>query len=150
ICILTLILSFLFQHPLPSPGVIVVEDALLIAWGAGAGWLRQQLEVREQTRQHTDDAYRILVETSAQGLVIFQDQRAVFANAAGAELTGYSVDELLTMTQEQTFALTHPDDRPAIIQRLQDRAAGKPPTPRTEFRLIRKGGEIRWFELYTT
>jgi PAS domain S-box-containing protein len=101
------------------------------------------------SRIKAEKAYRILVESSVQGLVILQDSKVVFANAAQAALTGYSVEEILAMTPQQNLELAHPEDRAFVARRLQDRSAGKPLSTRAEIRLIRKDGALRWVEMYS-
>ena len=44
-----------------------------------------------------EEAYRVLVENSQQGLVIFQDDRIAFANHVVAEMSGYTVEELMVV-----------------------------------------------------
>jgi PAS domain S-box-containing protein len=148
--ILTLPLGVLFGYQSPTIIEIILGAVALTICGAITGWLRERYTPREPAKQQTDDAYRIVVETSVQGLVIFQDEKTVFANAAEADLTGYSVEELFAMTPRQTFEMTHPEDRDLVAGRLQDRAAGKTIAPRAEFRLLRKDGETRWVEMYST
>jgi PAS domain S-box-containing protein len=94
--------------------------------------------------------YRTLVESLSQGLVIFQDNHIVFANAAEAELTGYRIEELLAMTSEQMVAMIHPDERGWVIPRLQDQTAGEPTSTRAEIQLIRKDGTPHWVEIHVT
>jgi PAS domain S-box-containing protein len=103
---------------------------------------------RNQIQEET--LYRTLVESLSQGLVIFQDNHIVFANAAEAELTGYSIEELLAMTLEQMVAMIHPDERGWVIPRLQDQAARKPTSTRAEIQLIRKDGTPHWVEIHVT
>lgn len=102
------------------------------------------------SRIQAEEAYRTLVETSMQGLVILQDRRIVFTNQALVDLTGYSMEQLLALTQEQTLGLVHPDDRAAIARRLQDREDGKTIPSRAEVRMMRKDGAVRWIEMYST
>ncbi|MEO8607059.1 MAG: ATP-binding protein [Chloroflexota bacterium] len=101
------------------------------------------------SRVQAEEAYRTLVETSVQGLVIFQENRVVFANAAEAALTGYSIEDILAMTPQQNLELAHPEDREFVARRLQDRSSGKPLSTRAEIRLTRKDGEMRWVEMYS-
>jgi len=57
---------------------------------------------RDITEQkETEEAYRALVEQSLQGLVIIQDFRIVFANRAFAEITGSTVEELLSFSPKE-------------------------------------------------
>ena len=86
----------------------------------------------------------MLVNNSHHSLTIFQNGRFVFANGAVAELTGYSIDELLAL--DDPIKLFHPDDRPAIYANLRRRIAGDEVPAYSEYRIIRKDGSIRWVE----
>jgi len=48
-------------------------------------------------RKLTEEAYHTLVDHSLQGLAILQDERVVFTNQALAEITGYTIDEMLAI-----------------------------------------------------
>ncbi|MBC7217153.1 MAG: PAS domain S-box protein [Candidatus Caldatribacterium sp.] len=100
----------------------------------------------EEERRRSEEAYRSLVEHSLQGLAILQDGRVVFANSALAELSGYTVEELLALSPEEVQAVVHPDDRERVLQRMNDRLAGKEVPPRQEFRFFHKDGTVRWVE----
>jgi len=108
------------------------------------------VSVDVRSRIEAEEAYRTVVETSRQGLVILQDSRLVFANPAQAEMTGYSIDELLAMTPQQTLELAHPDDRELVAKRLQEPTDEQSRHPRVEIRMLRKDGQVRWVELYST
>jgi PAS domain S-box-containing protein len=107
-------------------------------------------ERAEEALRESEEKYRTLVEQSLQGLVIAQDipPRLVFANFAMAEILGYTVEELLSLSPEETEMLVHPEDQAAFFQRYQDRLAGKPTPPRYEVRAIRKDGAVRWVEMF--
>ncbi len=104
------------------------------------------------TTEHRDvsEAYRSLVEDSAQGLAIIQDGRIVFANQKMAFITGYSVSQLKAMSPEEIEALVHPEDRHAVWSRHRDRLDGKALTNPYEFRGIHKDGHVRWLQLYAS
>ncbi|MHB0858946.1 MAG: PAS domain S-box protein [Anaerolineae bacterium] len=61
--------------------------------------------------------------------------------------TGYSVDEFLAMTADQTRALIHPEDYPGYMQRTGELLASQEPAPhdRLEFRWRTNRGAWRWF-----
>lgn len=105
--------------------------------------LERQLFVHRQT----EELYCAQVEKSIQGLIIIQDLSIVFANNAFAELSGYTVEELLSLSPENVRALIYPEDQAIVLRRLQDRLEGKAVPSRYEFRGIRKDGEIRWLEM---
>jgi two-component system cell cycle sensor histidine kinase/response regulator CckA len=98
--------------------------------------------------RESEAKYRRLVENSLQGLSIVQNGRIVFCNKAIAEMSGYSIEELLSL--EDSIALVHEDDRPKTHKRRQDRLMGIPVSSHYEHRLIRKDGESRWMEVFAS
>jgi two-component system cell cycle sensor histidine kinase/response regulator CckA len=93
----------------------------------------------------SEEKYRMLVEHSLQGLAIVRDDQIKFCNNAYAAMTGYSVEELLSVVDTRT--LIHPDDRDLVLRRAHDRLMRKPVPSNYEHRIIRKDGETRWLEI---
>ncbi len=108
------------------------------------GLLQKELLQRKQA----EEAHRAVVEHSLQGLAIVQDFRLVFANQAFAEISGYTIEELLSLLPKEVKALVHPEDQPLVWGRFRDRLAGKPVPPRYEYRGIQKDGTVRWLEMF--
>ncbi|MCH7559446.1 MAG: PAS domain S-box protein, partial [Planctomycetes bacterium] len=101
-------------------------------------------------RKKAEEAYRSLVDHSLQGLAIFQDGRVVFANQAMADITGYTVEEMLALSSEQVLAFVHPDDHEFVWNRYRDRLNGEELPERYEFRGIRKDGSMCWVEIHAS
>jgi PAS domain S-box-containing protein len=103
-------------------------------------------------RKEAEEAYRMLVDYSLQGMAIFEgvDQRfrLVFANPGLSRIGSYSTSELMSMTPNQLKMLIHPEDRNWVWERARDYLVGKPVSPRFEFRFICKVGLVRWVEGY--
>jgi PAS domain S-box-containing protein len=93
-------------------------------------------------RKRAEEAYRSLVDHSLQGLAIFQDGRIVFANEAMAEITGYTVQEMLEAPPERVQAFVHPEDREMVWRRHEQRLNGQILPERYEIRGIRKDGSV--------
>jgi PAS domain S-box-containing protein len=93
--------------------------------------------------------YRTLIEQSLEGIMIGQGSpfRVVFANPAMAQMLGYSLDELTSLSPKEVEALVHPEDRALFFGRFGDRLQEKPTPAHYEFRAIRKDGQVRWFEV---
>jgi two-component system sensor histidine kinase/response regulator len=100
--------------------------------------------LRESEKKH-----RTLVEQSLQGLAVVQDYLVVFANSAAAEITGFTVDELLSMSPQAVREIIHSEDRRLAWDRFRDRMAGETPDSRHEYRLVRKDGTVRWIEMFS-
>ncbi|MEW6357844.1 MAG: PAS domain S-box protein [Planctomycetota bacterium] len=105
--------------------------------------LRQEMSERARA----EEAYRTLVDQSLHGIVVVQEGRIVFANPAFAEISGYTVEELLAMSVEQAENLKHPGDRAMVLGYYRNRLAGKPAPSRYEYRLLRKDGKVRWVDV---
>ena len=101
-------------------------------------------------RKRAEEAYRTLVDHSLQGLVIIQDERVVFVNQAMEEISGYTVDEMLSMSPKEVQEFVHSDDRALVWGRHRERLNGKLPPDHYEFRAIRKDGSIRWLEIHSS
>ncbi len=97
-------------------------------------------------RIEAEEAYRILVEHTRQGLVIVQSEALIFANQAIASITGYHAEHLRTMTLEEIKLLLHPDERELLLKCLGEQRMGKAGAQAHEFRIIRSNGEVRWLE----
>lgn len=98
--------------------------------------------------RRAQEAYRSLVDWSIQGLIVFQDQGIAFANGAMAEITGYSIDELVAAPPEQMHDFVHPEDRDLVWQRHAARMEGEVVEPHYAFRIIRKDGSVAWLEIH--
>jgi len=94
--------------------------------------------------------YRSLAEQSVQGITILTSDRLLYYNPAFRELVGYSDNELLEMTATDIWDLVHPDDRDDLRKRMEDKISGRPIPPRYEYRFIRKTGDVRWVESFTS
>jgi PAS domain S-box-containing protein len=105
-------------------------------------------KLAEEALRASEEKYRALVEQSLQGLVIVQNFQIVFANTALVEISGYTVDELLSLSPKKVKAMVHPEDQALTWGRFQDRLAGKSVPSRYECRGIRKNGTVRWIEMF--
>lgn len=87
-----------------------------------------------------DNLFRILTEKSLAGIYVVQDGKFCFINATAAAYAGYSVAEL---TGRESDSVVHPEDREAVKRNAQAMLRSDSNSPH-EFRIITKGGEVRW------
>ena len=106
---------------------------------------RLELAVRE-----SEEKYRSLVENSLQGVLVLQDFRIVYANKKCEEITGYTVEELLSLPPEKVVNVIHPDDQALVWGRFRERLEGKEVPPYYEYRGMRKDGSVRWIEMFAS
>ncbi|MBU7048212.1 MAG: PAS domain S-box protein [Theionarchaea archaeon] len=104
----------------------------------------------ERELQESEEKYRTLVEQSLQGIAIAHGipPRLVFMNTALSEMLGYTTEELLSLTSQETVNLVHPEDQSFLLEHYQHVLEGNPSLPRYELRLIRKDGTICWLEIH--
>jgi len=107
--------------------------------------------VFELEAQGTDGKwFQTLLYQSIQGLLIVQEFRIIFTNPAFAKISGYSIEELRSLTPDQVMAMVHPEDQALVWGRFRDRLEGKDAPVRYEYRGIRKDGSVRWLEMVAT
>jgi PAS domain S-box-containing protein len=98
----------------------------------------------------SEQKYQQLVEKSLQGIVILQDFQIVYSNPAFARMTGYSVDELLSLQKEGLMILVHPDDREMVWGNFRKRMAGLEIPPHYKFKGLTKDGRQKILDLYAS
>ena len=101
-------------------------------------------------KRHAEAAYRSLIDHALYGMAILQMGRVIFANQALADISGYSVAELLRLTPEQVSAVVHKEDRKKVLAHMSVRLAGREAPSTQLLRFIRKDGSARWVETQFT
>jgi diguanylate cyclase (GGDEF)-like protein/PAS domain S-box-containing protein len=89
--------------------------------------------------------YQLLFETSAQGMVLRRGEKIILVNQCFADMVGYTIDELLDFSFEDSLNLIHPQDREMILARYRDLLAGKDLPNTYEYRFLRRNGEAGWW-----
>lgn len=99
--------------------------------------------------QESEQKYRILVESSLQGILIMTpDLQIIYSNSSLTRITGYSFEEISSATSENSFNIfIHPDDTQFVKLCFMDRAKGKQVKHNFESRIIHKNEGIRWCEI---
>ena len=92
-----------------------------------------------------ESIYRLLFETSGQGMVLRQGEKIILVNQSFADMVGFPIDELLDFSMEQAFNLTHPLDREEALMRFHDLVSGKDLSKRYIYRFLRRNGETGWW-----
>jgi PAS domain S-box-containing protein len=88
-----------------------------------------------------------LVEGSIQGVFVMRRDRALFCNAAGAELLGYAAPaQVLRLPNMRE--LIHQDDREGVSAELSAMARGERPAQRRAYRCLRADGATIWVESF--
>jgi PAS domain S-box-containing protein len=98
-------------------------------------------KLMEESVREAELQFRVLVESSAEAVLVFQDDAIKFANRRSEAMSGYSPEEALGM---KPMDFVHPDDRGWIADLAKKRSAGDATPFKFDFRLIRKDGGIVW------
>ncbi|TFG31277.1 PAS domain S-box protein [Candidatus Thorarchaeota archaeon] len=104
----------------------------------------------EENLRKSEVKYRSLAEQSPQGITILTRDRFLYYNPAFRDIVGYSDEELSKMTANDVWDLVYPDDRDELTIRMRDKIAGRPIAPRYEYRFVRKNGQVRWVESFSS
>jgi PAS domain S-box-containing protein len=94
--------------------------------------------------EERDRFFQTILQRSLSGLLIFQENRVVYANPAMQEIVGLSEDEIL---QINPFEFVHPADRDMVKQRAAQRLKGMPTPDDYEFRIITAESKTKWVRL---
>ncbi len=104
----------------------------------------------EKTLKESENRFFSLLDQSLQAVTIIQNDRIVYSNPAAEKLLDYTNEELNAFSLKDFFKLIHPKDQEFVSSRLQSRLDGKAVPSRYEYRLIRKSGETRWVDFFST
>lgn len=98
-------------------------------------------------RIRAEEAHRVLVEQSLQGLAIIQDGRLAFANSVISQMIGFSREELYSFDTEQLRQLVPVEDRESTSAHLRGHMEGRPDPGARLTRIKHKDGSLRWLEI---
>lgn len=101
----------------------------------------------EEALRASEERFRLVVENSRDGihLLDLKTQRYTFISPAQSELTGFTLEELLELTADETFQRLHPEDQEWAETYLNQVVKGEDPGLPVEYRWKVKSGEYRWF-----
>jgi len=99
----------------------------------------------EMSLAESEEKFRTFTEFSPIPIMIYQDNKWIYANPSAIKITGYSAAELLTMN---FWEFVHPDFRDLIKQRGSERQEGGNPVSHYEFKIVHKGGDEKWVDFW--
>ncbi|MBD3167290.1 PAS domain S-box protein, partial [bacterium] len=146
-------------HCTRSDGEMSVIDVHLsrVEIGSQVALLATGRDVTEERRVQealhiSEEKYRLLVENSLHGTVIAQADpvRLVFASRYMESLSGYTCDELTSMGPDRIVELIHAEDRERFFTNFRERLSGEEVPAKTEYRIVRKDGEVRTVDIFSS
>ena len=135
--------------------VFIIALLLFACVVVTAVYLRRELEhgtttkllANERKLRESEHKFKVMAESTPTAIMIYQDNKWVYANPAAEKISGYSLQELVTMN---FWEFVHPDYMELIRKRGQKRQEGKAAANRYEFKIISKDGAEKWVDLSGT
>lgn len=99
----------------------------------------------EVALRESEEKFRVLSDSTTAGIMMFQDDHWIYANPAAEQISGYKMDELLSMP---FWEVIHPDFREPLIRQGRARQQGDFKQKRhVSIKIIRKDGTERWIDV---
>jgi diguanylate cyclase (GGDEF)-like protein/PAS domain S-box-containing protein len=100
-----------------------------------------------QVLHENEEIYRTVLENSRDGINMLDlaTGKYVYMSPAQVEMTGFTAEEINTITAEETYERVHPEDRKISIEQQKMAAAGLDTFNDVIYRWKIKSGEYRWF-----
>ncbi|MDG6228969.1 MAG: PAS domain S-box protein, partial [Candidatus Thermoplasmatota archaeon] len=117
--------------------------------GQCSGYLLSLRDITERKQmenaiQESEKKFRTYTESASVAIMIYQNDKWVYANPAAERITGYIKEELLTM---YFWDFVHPDYIDLIMKRGRARQRGEDPLNQYEFKIISKQRKEKWVDL---
>jgi PAS domain S-box-containing protein len=103
----------------------------------------------EQALRDSEERYRTLFESSLDAIALIEGQplRLTWVNPAFCKLFGLSAQAIYAMTADDIWNLAHPEDRPVLRPRLEERLRAGLDLGRECYRIVCGDGRTRWVEM---
>ncbi len=88
--------------------------------------------------RRSEASYRALLEALPDAVIVHRSGYFVYMNAAARRMLGYGLDE--DLSDRPAIEIVHPDDRPAVIERVRGLLLEGRAAPTLEERLVRSDG----------
>ena len=104
----------------------------------------------EEALKESEEKFRYISDQSLLAILIIQDDVFKYVNQTTANISGYSVEELMDWKTGAFLKLVHPDDRAFVMEQSRKKQKGeKNVVPHYQFRVITATGETKWVEVYS-
>ncbi len=95
----------------------------------------------ESKLSESEELFSILSETTPSAIMIYQNDKWVYANAAASQISGYSRDELMQM---HFWEFVHPEFQ-ELVKKMGFRRQNQGNAQKNyEFKIITKQGNVKW------
>jgi PAS domain S-box-containing protein len=94
----------------------------------------------EEALKQSEEKYHTLIDNIQDGVFMIQDAKIQFVNEAFAQMSGYTVEEVIGKDYRELVA---PEDLEMVAERYQRRQAGEDVPREYEFQMLHKDGRTR-------
>jgi PAS domain S-box-containing protein len=134
ILILVLVILFYYRSHINKKARMVLEEK-----NTKITEQKILLEKAVSELRESEEKQKSLISNILDGIFIIQNNRLLYVNEAGQQISGYSFYEL----QEVNFQdIIHPDDQAFVVDNHRKRLRGEKVSNSYQFRLIHKNGNI--------
>lgn len=146
------IFEFLAKHKNGSFFPIVLHINTILENDTLVGYRGIAIDISERKKtealiRESEEKFRSLALLSPFAIMIYQDDRWVYTNPAGENITGYSADELINMNFESFVSEEYVS---VIRDRSQHNQTGEQQTASFEIKIITKEGTEKWMYFLST
>lgn len=123
--------------------IVEISASLIKRDGKAAGVVCVSRDITERKKSEeqlrdSEERFRILAESSPTAIMMFQNDKWIYANSAVTEITGYTKQEILAMN---FWDFVHPDDQKIVIERVRTASRAFPSPAVMNSELLRKTAE---------
>ena len=108
------------------------------------GTLSEKVMAGQHALRVSEEKYRSLSEKSLSGILVYRDDKILFANPRLGKLLGYPPE---SMIGKSIWELIHEGDKEKVRNLVLSRKSGGPPDLHYEGRLVRKGAGVIWADV---
>jgi PAS domain S-box-containing protein len=105
----------------------------------------EQVEA-ESALKASEAQFRFIAENTSDGILVFRNGRTTYASPAYTRILGYSLEEEKARTEEDIYALLHPEDRERIRTLIGNAISQQKRHFSYEYRALHKDGYYVWRE----
>jgi PAS domain S-box-containing protein len=97
----------------------------------------------EEAVRQAEKRYKALIEKAPDGIVMISDGKFKYSSPSAYIMFGYKKEDLVNLDPNE---LTHPDDRPMVLETLAKIIEDPSLVPTIQYRFLHKNGNWRWIE----
>lgn len=106
--------------------------------------IEKQKDLVTESLHESEEQFKSLSESSPTGILLFQDEKFIYANPTSVSIAEYNKEELLSMN---FWDIIHPDHRDLVKNRGLARQKGLAAEKHYEVKIISKNGNTKWVSL---